>query len=1102
LHSAPEANDGLVGRRIGPFLLLERLGGGSMGTVYRARDLFLGRTVALKVHRRRPNDQGLRRFLQEARAAQSLTHANVASTYDAGSEGDDFYLAMELVGGTSLAAIMKGGPLPWPEALAIVLQIAAGLAAAHHAGVMHRDLKPSNVMLGREGVVKLVDFGLAKRIDALDPGDDGNTIVDWQSVRTSPGAVLGTPAYMAPEQASGRPVDARSDVFALGLVLWEMVAGQPLFRRSSPAQTLRAIILDAAPRLDVAAPGTPGWLADVAARCLEKEPLLRYADASHVWQALEEGRLAEGAAADADLASLVLRAIGPRISLVPPPLLPSAFPPAARAVTRTGPFVGRVGELHQLDQLLARGARLVAIVGPGGVGKTRIVAEYALRESGEPVVWVELAGVAREEELLHALAFALGLSERDASVERIERRLVERPSGLVVLDGFERLVPAGVAVLQRWLDRAPRCQIVVTTRVPLPVDADVLELGGLASDEAVELFETHVRRLAPSAPTHDGALVEGLVTRLDGNPLAIVLTASRVADDGLSSVLDRVERATRLLDSHDSMGDGMPLRTALDASFHLLAPTDQHLVVSLAVFDTFDVASVEALLEAPRERRIGEQIARLARDGILLASPHPDQLAVARYALAEAVRSFAERELSLRGDRDTLEMRHAAYFANQATQWGEALRSDPSRESWRELLAERGNLFLVGRRALTQRTELWLGLGLRAVAAYAEAALERSADRAHVPLLAALIRRGEDLDAPNGAVHAEALLAHARAVASRDEPRAEKDLARAIAVATKSAASSALARAHAFRAELRVRSGRVAEAVEDARVAARIAERMVSAPELAAALVALVHAHAVAGDLDEAEQALVLAQRIAGARDDAHGEALIAMLEGDIHVERGELVLGTRVFERALVHAYGTGNLRLQCEISLRLGELAHRAGSADEARARYATAALRARETNDPRNQGRVMLGMGELELDEDRFARALSLFREAQAELAAIGDARGEAFALAGAAATLATRGELNDASTELTRATLLVRGLDPATQRVVGVWAGFLDLALHPGEEGIGRARSRLGRISSAPGAQLVTPPLVREAYAIAALVLERRIRDLEDAMSGTS
>ncbi len=1067
-----------------------------MGTVYRARDLFLGRTLALKVHRRRPNDQGLRRFLQEARAAQSLTHPNVATTVDAGSEGDLFYLAMELVSGTSLAAIVKGGPLPWPEALAVALQMSAGLAAAHQAGVMHRDLKPSNVMLGREGVVKLVDFGLAKRIEALDPGD-GATIVDWQSVQTSPGAVLGTPAYMAPEQASGRPVDARSDVFALGLTLWEMVAGQPVFRRSTPAQTLRAIMMDGAPRLDVAARGTPGWLADVVSRCLEKEPLLRYPDAAAVWVALEEGRAGAGVDSIADLAGLVLRSIGPRISLAPPAQLPTTFPAQARVATRQGVFIGRVGELNRVDALLARGARLVSLVGPGGSGKTRLAAEYVLRETGEPVVWVSLTGLTSEHELLEAMALALGLSERDASHERIERRLAERASGLVVLDGFERLIPEGVPALSRWVERRElaRTQLLVTSRTLVPLASDnAIEIEGLAPDEALELFELHASRLGSRA-AQEVALVEELLVSLEGNPLAIALTAARVAEDGLPSVIDRVARTTQILDSHDSRGDGVPLRTAVEASFHLLPPTEQHLAVSLAVFETFDLAAVEALLEAPRERRIGEQIAALLRDGILRAAPHPDQLGVPRYALEDAVRTYAQRELEVRGDRDTLEMRHAAYYANAAKRWTDLLRSDPSRESWREIVAERGNLFLVGRRALVGRTELWLGLGLRSLASYASAIFERSGDRAHVPLLAALIARGEELGAPNGAVHAEALLVHAEAIASRDEARAEAQLGRALELANAAASPGLSARVHAVRSELRIRAGRVAEAVEDARRAAMLAERLVSAPELEGALLALVHAHAVAGDLGEAEEALVLAQRIAGARDDAHGEARVAILEGDLHVERGELVLASRVLERALELAVGTGNLHLQCEIALRLAELAHRADHSEEARARYATAALRAKETNDPRQHGRVMLGMGELELDEDRFPRALALFREAAAGFSGIGEPRGEAFALAGGAAVLATMGSLNDASTELTRAMLLVRGMDASSQRVVGVWAGFLDLAIHPGQDGIDRARSRLGRISITPGAELVAPPLVHEAFVKAALVLERRIADLE-------
>lgn len=1081
-----------------------------MGTVYRARDLFLGRTVALKVHKKRPNEQGLRRFLQEARAAEALSHPNVSSTLDAGSEGDFYYLATELVSGTTLGAIVRGGPLPWPDALAIALQMSAGLGAAHAAGVMHRDLKPSNVMIGREGVVRLVDFGLAKQIAAIDPGD-GDTIVDWQSVQTSPGAVLGTPAYMAPEQAGGRPVDARTDVFSLGVTIWETVAGTPLFRRTTPAQTLRAIISDSAPRLDVAAPGTPRWLADVVARCVEKEPLLRYSDAGMVWQALEDGRVEEGEAARSDLAGLVLRSIGPRISIAPPPFVPTAFPTAARNATRQGSFVGRIDELNRLDALLSRGARLVSLVGPGGVGKTRLAAEYALRESGEPVVWVELTGLSREAQLLEAMAFALGLSEREASHDRIERRLAERAGGLVVLDGFERLVPDGLAALSRWIEQRPSqdaltragrtSQFLVTSRTLVPLASDhAIELDGLAPDEALELFAGHLARLAPSA-AQDTASLEILVRSLEQNPLALALTAARVAEDGLSSVLDRVARTTQLLDAYDdSRDEGTPLRTALEASFQLLPPVEQHLVVSLAVFDTFDVPAVEALLEASRERKIGEQIRSLLSGGLLRSATHPDQLAVPRYALEDAVRSFAERELAVRGDRDTLEMRHAAYYANAAKRWIDLLRSDPARESWRELLAERGNLFLAGRRALAARTELFLGLGLRAVSAYAIAALERSGDRAHVPLLASLLEAGEALGAPNGAVHAEALLAHAQAIESRDEARAEVQLGRALELATSSASPALGARIHAARAELRVRAGRVAEAIEDSRRAAMAAERLASAPELEAALLALVHAHAIAGDLGEAEQALVLAQRIAGARDDAHAEARLAILEGDLHVERGELVLGTRVFERALELAAFTGNLRQQCEISLRLAELAHRAGQPEEARARYAVAARHAKETNDPRQHGRVMLGMGELELDEERFQRALSLFREAQVELAGIAEPRGEVFALAGAAATLATMGALQDGSAELTRATLLARSLDATSQRVVGLWAGFLDLAVHPGEEGIARAKSRLGRISVMPGSELVAPPLVREAFVQAALVLERRIRDLETVTRG--
>jgi tetratricopeptide (TPR) repeat protein len=1069
-----------------------------MGTVYRAQDLFLGRTVALKVHKKRPNAQGLRRFLQEARAAQAISHPNIATTFDAGSEGNLYYLAMELVSGTSLSSVLRNGAIPWPDAVEIIAQISAGLAAAHRAGVMHRDLKPSNVMIGRDGIVKLVDFGLAKQIDTDDSEEIEHTIVDWASVQTSPGAVLGTPAYMSPEQARGRVVDARADVFSVGVLSWEMIAGQALFRRNTPAQTLRAIIEDQAPSL-IAVTGTPAWLVQLISRCLEKEPLLRFSDAAHLSQAV--GELKQTGVDDGalNLARLVAQTLGPRITALST-LPPANAPWPARQRVRESPFVGRIEALQRVDQALSLGARLVSIVGERGVGKSRLAAEYVVRQT-EPVVWVDIARATDERAFSMALAFALGLSERDANVERITRRLVDRSHGLLVLDGIEGLGERAEGLLTRIIDNAPRTQFLVTTSAPFSSERSIqIALEGLSIEEGIEHFRRAFFEIAPDTRPPNNEETAALVRCLQQNPLAIAFVVQRVSEEGVEPVLELLQRSTAAFDLRQTPDRIWP--TALSASFQLLSPSQQHLLITLSIFDTFDLRAVEGLVEAGKNRVLEDELENLARQGILRTVRHPDLLALTRYALPDSLFAFASSELRHRGDEETLAVRHAAHYANLSTQWIELLRTDPSAESWRELLAERGNLLLAGQRALARDKlrkdyELWLGLGTRAVSSYAMAAFVRSSDRTHVPLLAQLIQRGEEVGYPNGAVHAEALLAHAELIANHDAKRAALDLDRALAIASRHVQQALRARIFAARAELHVRAGRTAGAIEDARQSGMIAERLSNKTELQAALLALVHAHAVAEDLDEAAEALRLAERIAGERDDAYAEARIAMLEGDLHVDKNALTQAILAYERALELAYGIGDLRMQGEVSLRLAELAHRSAQFELARARYATAAQRARETNDPRNHGRVMLGMGLLELDEERFVRALALFREAQAQFAGIGEVRGEAFALAGCAAALATRGDLNDASSELTRATLLVRDLDVQSKRVVGVWAGFLDVAVHPGEEGLTRARARLGRVSFTKGAEVVTPPLVREAYAQAALVLERRIQDLEAA-----
>ena len=244
-----------------------------MGEVYRARDTKLLRNLALKVL---PVDVAtdadrLVRFEREARSASALNHPNIVTIYEIGRFGTTSYIAMELVAGRTLRDVLMDGPLPIRRFIAIAAQIADGLARAHDAGIVHRDLKPENVMLTREGVAKILDFGLAKLVD--DPGHSQLATVS----QTSPGLVQGTVAYMSPEQASGTAVDARSDQFSLGAVLYEMATAKRPFSRNTTAETLAAVIRDEPATIESQVADFPLQLRWIIERCLAKDPDGRYA---------------------------------------------------------------------------------------------------------------------------------------------------------------------------------------------------------------------------------------------------------------------------------------------------------------------------------------------------------------------------------------------------------------------------------------------------------------------------------------------------------------------------------------------------------------------------------------------------------------------------------------------------------------------------------------------------------------------------------------------------------------------------------------------------------------------------------------------------------
>ena len=264
------------GAHLGPFEVLEPLGAGGMGEVYRARDSRLGRIVAVKVLRPdlAADPDRIERFEREARAASALNHPNIVTIYDVGVEGGMSYIAMEWVDGSALRDLVaRAKPQAIPTVVSIGAQIADGLGVAHSAGIVHRDLKPENVMVTADGLVKILDFGLAKLVA---PGDEAMSQLATESGGTAAGVLLGTVGYMSPEQAAGRVVDHRSDQFALGVILYELATGVRAFKRDSAAQTLAAIIEDEPEPLEVRNPQVPSQLSRTIARCLSKKPADRY----------------------------------------------------------------------------------------------------------------------------------------------------------------------------------------------------------------------------------------------------------------------------------------------------------------------------------------------------------------------------------------------------------------------------------------------------------------------------------------------------------------------------------------------------------------------------------------------------------------------------------------------------------------------------------------------------------------------------------------------------------------------------------------------------------------------------------------------------------
>jgi serine/threonine-protein kinase len=270
----------MIGRTLQHYEIEERLGQGGMGVVYRARDTRLGRHVALKLlpPEFSQDEDRKARFIQEAKAAAQLSHPAIAQVYDVGDGPEGLYIAMELVPGRTVKALIEGRELDALGAIEIAHQVAGGLQKAHEAGVVHRDIKPDNVIVTPDGHAKILDFGLAKLVESRPEAPDGISHMETLA-KTQAGFVIGTLRYMSPEQARGQLVDHRSDLFSLGIVLYEMVTGQLPFAGHTALDTLHAIAFEETRPITALRPNLPPSLQRVITRCLRKRPQDRYPDA-------------------------------------------------------------------------------------------------------------------------------------------------------------------------------------------------------------------------------------------------------------------------------------------------------------------------------------------------------------------------------------------------------------------------------------------------------------------------------------------------------------------------------------------------------------------------------------------------------------------------------------------------------------------------------------------------------------------------------------------------------------------------------------------------------------------------------------------------------
>jgi non-specific serine/threonine protein kinase len=874
---------------MGHYRIVRLLGKGGMGRVYLAEDMRLGRQVALKVLPPDVADAPERRarFEREARAAARLNHPGVVTVHSFEEVEDEvLFLTMEYVDGRPLSREIPRGGMEIGPFLEAAIQLTAAVAAAHEKELTHRDLKPGNVMLTRDGRVKVLDFGIAKLRDEHVPGTAPDAVggKGGDPLRTEEGMLLGTAAYMSPEQAAGRPVDHRSDIFSIGVILYEMSTGVRPFTGKSQIAVLEAIRdREPAPITEVRAQ-LPRELWRMVRRCLEKDAPQRYQSLLDLHHDLEDLRdqLTSGAL------------------VAPSPMQPER---KGNLPAQLSSFVGREEELGELRELL-QSTRLLTLVGLGGCGKTRLALRLSeeVRDEYENGAWLaELAALTDPAVVPQAVASPFGVREAsDRGILEVLTRHLESRDLLLVLDNCEHLLAACASLADHLLQACPGLRIVATSREALGVAGEVSypvpsltlpeatpdpSAGEVGRSTAARLFVERTRAVRPDFALDDGNAphVARICRRLDGIPLAIELAAARMRLLPVRQIAERLDDCFHLLTagSRTALPHHKTLRAAMDWSHDLLGERERVLFRRLAVFAggwTLEAAERLCPGEELPQADLLDALAHLVDRSLVLAERAGG---VARYRFLNTVRQYAHERLEEAGEAAEAADRHLEYYLGMAEEVEPDLTGPRFAEGIALLEAEHENL----RAALSQ------------------CAASEDGGQAGLRLGVALLRFWD----------ARGPLSEGREALSSALARAGDDVPAALLAAARNAAGTLAYRQTDVEG---------AKACFEASLALR--DRLGESAEVAEALRWLGNARHVLGDRDAAlaalEESLALSRKLA----DDPGVANSLSSVGAMHWREGDLRTARPFLEESLAIRRRIGEPRTLAQALANLGILAY----------------------------------------------------------------------------------------------------------------------------------------------------------------------------------